>query len=126
MTGVRRKAVWGGILVLVCSSVGATRARADAGQAIRIRPRVVMRDGAVWLTCRVPRDAANRRLNYGVVDLRDSARQLDGDAAPALWQVLIDHIPCGVGPAYCVITTATGRQTRVVVDVPVTGCDAGS
>lgn len=89
---------------------------------IRISPQVLMAGGAFWLTCRVPHNARNRRLDYGVVDLRDSQRQLEGEQAPMTFQTLIEHVPCDVGPAYCAVIRNDGSFSRAIQAFQVADC----
>lgn len=99
-------------------------ATSESRVSIKIRPYVVMAGQAFWLTCHVPRDASNRLLEYGVVDYRPgSQRSLDGERAPATFQVLVEHVPCNVGPAYCAVLADTGRWTRVEQRFEVAGCN---
>lgn len=91
---------------------------------IKVRPQVLMKGSAFWLTCRVPKDEHNRMLEYGVVDYRPgSQRQLEGAQAQITWQVLVERTPCGVGPAYCAVQTDDGRWARAELSLNVAGCD---
>jgi hypothetical protein len=99
----------------------------DPRVTIKLRPQVVMKGGAFWLTCRVPRNPHNRLLEYGVVDYRPgSQRQLDGDRAQITWQVLVEHLPCDVGPAYCAVQTDDGRWERVQHPIVIAACEDGA
>lgn len=109
-------------LVLLLS--GILLAATEPRVSISLSPRIVMMGQAFWLTCRVPRDKDNRKLEYGVVDFRPgSQRQLDGDHAQITWKILVEHTPCDAGPAYCAVQTYDGRWTRVQEPVNVAGCD---
>jgi hypothetical protein len=92
--------------------------------SIRVRPQVVMKGQSIWLFCRVPRNADNRLLEYGVADYRPgSQRQLEGAQAPVTWQVLVERIPCEAGPAYCAVRGNDGRWTRAELPLNVAGCE---
>lgn len=103
--------------------LAAAVARDPKPVAIHVNPRVLMAGSAFWLTCTVPRDARNRELAYGVVDFRDSRRQLDGDSAPITYQTLIEHVPCAVGPAYCAIRRNDGTGDQAIQDFQIASCD---
>lgn len=90
---------------------------------IDVYPRTVMVGSSFRLTCRVPRDARNRLLEYGVEGYRPgSQRDIDGERARVTWEVAIAEVPCGVGPAYCAVLTDDGRWTRVERALTVAGC----
>lgn len=108
------------VILYQAAICGASESRVS----ISVRPRVIMAGGAFWLTCRVPRDSHNRLLEYGVVDLRPgSQRDLEGDAAQITWKVLVERVPCDVGPAYCAVKTDDGRWERAALPITVAGCE---
>lgn len=91
--------------------------------AIRLSPQVVMAGQAFWLTCRVEPHVNNRLLDYGVVNYREhSQRDLDGDKSPATYQVLVEHVPCGAGPAYCAVYRVQTGWARDERPILVGGC----
>lgn len=82
-----------------------------------------MPGGTVRVTCRVPRDEKNRWLDVGIADLQASRRQLDGEKSRITWEFYFDHIPCGVGEAYCRVITNTGQQSLAHLPIEVTNCE---
>jgi hypothetical protein len=76
--------------------------------SITLTPAVLLSGGACWLTCHVPRSTHNRLLEYGIVDYVSSQRDLDGDSR-ITWSAHFEHLPAGVGPAYCAITRDDGK-----------------
>lgn len=95
---------------------------------IRVSPIAVMKGGSVNLYCTVPRNAENRLLEYGVLDFRPgSQRDLDGERAAITWgPILIQHVPCDAGPAYCAVKDMYERWTRVEQKINVAGCEDGA
>jgi hypothetical protein len=93
--------------------------------AVRVYPPVLLRGGAFWLTCRTRRDPRNRKLIYGVTNLRpDSERDMAGEAAPVTWPpVLVEHVGCDDGPAYCAVERVDGTRTTAVAHFVVGDCD---
>lgn len=110
-----------GVLWLLAS---ATISSTKDKLAIRIMPSIVSPGGDLRLTCRVPRDARNRWLEYGIVDYAPgSFRQLDGEQARITWETLIPKIPCGSGPAYCAVHRNDQSSDLVSADFLVVGCE---
>jgi hypothetical protein len=68
---------------------------------IRVRPAVLFEGGAIRLTCRVPQDAANRALEWGLEGYRYSRVELDGADAVITHEWVIERVPCDAGPAFC-------------------------
>lgn len=95
--------------------------------AVRVSPAVIMKGGAFNLFCHVPRDPDNRVVEYGVVGLRPgSQRDLAGDKAPITWgPILVEHVPCEAGPAYCAVKKNDGTWQRVEVPLHVAACEDG-
>ena len=89
--------------------------------AISVNPHVLPYDAALRLTCTVPRDAANRWLQYGLGTDDVSGRQLDGDQAPSIWTVFVPHVPCA-STAWCAVTTSAERTYTASTDILVSGC----
>ena len=91
---------------------------------IRVAPLTLFAGDAFWLTCRIRPDDRNRLIDYGVTDYRDhSQRPIAGASGPNVIQVLVEHVPCDVGPAYCQIGRTDGSWSRAVQPFTVAGCD---
>jgi hypothetical protein len=110
--------------------LAAVLAATAAGPRVKIRvsPATVMKNGNTNLYCTVPRNAENRLLEYGVTDFRPgSQRDLDGERAAITWgPILIEHVPCDAGPAYCAVRDQYGRWTRAEQPINVAGCEEGT
>lgn len=96
---------------------------AASSTTIQVYPRVLQAGGEVRLTCRVPRNAANRKLRAGFDQWTAYERDLEGEDAPVTWDRWFHHVPCAPGDAFCEVTTATGRTTRLVLPVNVIACE---
>ncbi len=94
-------------------------APSDEKLTIRVTPTTLFGGGAIRLTCRVPRDPDNRRLEYGVEGYTSSERQLDGEASRVTWDALIDHVPCGVERVFCEVTRADRKRVRATAPLVV-------
>jgi len=105
-------------IVSTVALVGGTLAGREAPVAISVRPAVMFEGGSLWLRCWVPRDPANRYLEWGVTDYRSARIELDGDKAPANHEWLIEHVPCDVGPPFCRLLRAD-RARDVLVQQPI-------
>jgi hypothetical protein len=68
---------------------------------ISVRPTVLFEGGAIKLTCRVPQDATNRALEWGLEGYRYSRVELDGADARVTHEWIIERVPCDVGPVFC-------------------------
>ncbi len=94
---------------------------------IRLSKQVIMAGPESWtdLTCKVQRDARNRVLRYGIVGyMENSQRQIDGEAAPITFGPFhYTHLPCGAGPAYCMVVRNDGTEDHVTTDIEIAGCD---
>lgn len=90
---------------------------------IDVMPRTLLAGGSIRLRCRVPRDAANRRLEFGVEGYRSSQEDLDGENARVFWETIIEHVPCDPGPAYCAVQTNQDKWYRAAADLTVAGCE---
>lgn len=97
-----------GVALAVALAVG------EAHVAISVRPAVLFEGGAVWLRCWVPRDPANRYLEWGISDYRTARIELDGDKAPANNEWTITHVPCDVGQPFCRLQRADGARDVLV------------
>lgn len=99
----------------------------DPGLSIRITPQVPLVGQSVWLTCRVTPDKRNRRLTYGIAGSghEGSERQLDGYNARITWgPVEIRRIPCGAGPAYCLVDQQGEKKPlQATATIEVGGCE---
>ncbi len=110
------------IVVTWLMAVGLARAKIPAqgihrGVAITISPKVVLTGGSTWLTCRVTPDTRNRVLRFGIMgsERERSERQLDGYQAPITWgPFLFEHLPCGAGPAYCIVSQTDDGEVRAM------------
>lgn len=110
--------------VLIITFIAGMIAEGESRVSIAIRPSVVMSGGAFWLTCTVPRNPHNRTVEWGVANFREgSQRDMEGEAAPVTYKVLIEHVPCDAGPAYCAVRTDDARWARAEVGFEVGGCN---
>lgn len=99
---------------------------ADSIVSVDVHPRVLPANATVRLRCTVPRHTDNRLLEYGVVadgiPVWSSQRDLEGESAPAIYTVFIDHVPCGGEAAYCAVRRVDGRwrvaQMAIEVSCP--------
>ena len=93
---------------------------------VTVNPRIIMVGESTWLSCRVERHPDNRVLDYGIVgsEQEHSERGLEGDSSPITWpKVLIKHLPCDAGPAYCSVERADGSWIRAVQPIEIAGCE---
>lgn len=90
---------------------------------VSLYPRIVQVGAAMRMTCRVPRQPDNRRLLYGVVNFRDSERQLEGENSQVTWEVFVDHVPCEIGKAYCTVVRSDGTYETSTLQPVVAGCE---
>lgn len=91
--------------------------------SIRINPHVLMANQAIRVTCLVEHRASNRRLIMSVEDYRTSEWELEGEAAPGVFTVLYEHVPCGTETVSCTLVEETGKATRAALPIQVSGCD---
>jgi hypothetical protein len=106
------------------AAVLALAAAGDRGLAIRLNPQAILAGNSVWLTCRVTPDARNRKLAFGLAGVQASERQLDGDHAPITWgPIEFKHVPCGAGPAYCIVERQGERPLQAMAELNVGGCE---
>lgn len=111
-----------GLLSLASNGQGGSDPVTATPVTVSVYPQTVMAGGAVRLRCTVPKDPANRWLDYGLDGYTGSGRQLDGAAAPVTYQVTVDHLPCDVGPAYCRLTRAGKPPVTATRAVLVAAC----
>jgi hypothetical protein len=91
--------------------------------SIRVLPRVLLANQAMRITCSVPHRAENRKLVIAVEGYWSSEYQLDGEAAPAIFQKVYERVPCGVEAVSCTLIEASGKTTRAALPVSVSGCE---
>ena len=108
--------------VLACSLI----LNAADRLTINVNPRFVQANGYLRLTCRVPRQAENRQLRYGIVNYMESGRDLEGENAKITWEAPFDHVPCGSSEAYCTVIRNDGTRDRAVMQFLMIGCDDAS
>jgi hypothetical protein len=90
---------------------------------IQVMPHVLQAGGAIRIRCRVVHDAHNRRLILALEGYRTSEWQLDGEAAPALFERVLEHVPCGVEQASCTLINDQEMGYRATAKIVVAGCD---
>lgn len=88
------------------------------------RPTVLFRGSDMFVRCTIPPDAENRTAFLGVRGYTSSRRNLEGDQAPLVHELLVHHVPCDVGPAFCEVINSAGRSHVVEAPVVVTGCSS--
>lgn len=90
--------------------------------SIRVNPRLLLANQAVRVTCLVQHRAENRRLIMQIEGYRSSEWELEGEAAPGMFEVLYEHVPCGTEAASCTLIESTGKATRAALPIEVHGC----
>lgn len=102
-------------------------ALAAADPTVKTSSFAVMENGAMRVTCRAPRDPDNRWITFGLEGARSFGGSMEGAAAPVTWNLYLDHVPCGAGPAFCTVRQASGRERTVRQSIRVLGmnCEAG-
>lgn len=91
--------------------------------SIRTNPHVLLANGAMRVTCLVMHRAENRKLIMQIEGYRTSEWELEGESAPGVFEVLYEHMPCGVEIASCTLVETTGKTTRVILPIQVSGCE---
>lgn len=110
--------------ILTLLILAAATAKGDSGLNIRLNPQVVMPGASTWLTCRVTPDDKNRTLLYGIAGVQASERQLDGSKAAITWgPIEFKKIPCGAGPAYCIVDRQGDKPLQATATLEVAGCE---
>ena len=92
---------------------------------LRARPNVVVEGQSIELECHVRRHADNRRLDFGLDDVRVSSQGLDGANAEPQYQLTIQAVPCpsnGLAKPFCQVTDTYNHLHRVTTLVAVV-CD---
>lgn len=84
---------------------------------------VLLSGNDLRVTCRVPRDAENRAVTWGLADYSLSTRQLDGADARVTWETTFHHVPCDPGLAICEVEKASGQVEHVEREIIVGGCN---
>lgn len=84
--------------------------------------RPITAEGEARVTCRVPRDAENRLVRYGIEGVAASESSMEGAASPAVYERWVRRIPCGAGPAFCAVTLSTGKVRRAERSLTILGC----
>jgi hypothetical protein len=88
---------------------------------IDLSPRVIFMGDDLRIVCAVPKRADNRELAMGITGFTESDHQLDGVDAPVVFQLIAHHVPCHVGPAFCVTIRTNGRETHTR-ELVIAGC----
>lgn len=87
---------------------------------VEVAPRVVPEGEQARVTCRVPRNAENRRLEFGILGSNASSENLDGEDAAITYRKFFRAV-CGDDSAYCAVRKASGH-TEVVKAPLVVAC----
>ena len=90
---------------------------------IRVSSRVVPVNGAVRVTCLVPRRASNRLLRMELNDYRSSEWELEGEASPQVFEATIEHVPCVVHTAACIVVDELGKASVASTGLLLAGCE---
>lgn len=90
---------------------------------IRLSSPALLPGGFERVTCRVPRDAANRNLSIGLTNYTSSDFQLDGEESRITFQVDFPHVPCEATSAYCLVTRNDASVLRVQQAITIAMCD---
>lgn len=91
--------------------------------SILVTPKAVLSGDALRLECRIPRHPENRHLVYGILDLSESYRQINGEHDRVIHDLIITNVPCQTRlEAYCALTDAHGEIHLARQSVPVLGC----
>lgn len=92
--------------------------------AVSVYPSAIIVGGELRLRCRVEPHADNRRIEYGIQNVANSQRDLDGENAPITWQPRnYTHIPCEAGAAYCAVYRVNKGWLEDVRPFTIGGCD---
>ncbi len=105
-------------VLLLLPILGIATVSDNGGVTLHLSTRMVTGDTTIFLTCKVDRNPANRLLQYGFADYTMSDQQLNGDDdRPTHGPFTFKHVPCGVGPAFCVVSRNDG--SRVAAKQPI-------
>lgn len=91
--------------------------------SIRVVNPALLAGQSIRVYCYVEHAARNRELTLSVEGYRSSTWELEGEAAPRVYERTFDHVPCGVETASCVLKDEVGRTYRAARPVYVTGCE---
>jgi hypothetical protein len=91
--------------------------------SIRVLPSALLANAPLRITCSVPHRPENRKLVIAVEGYWTSEYELEGEAAPAIFQKIYEHVPCGVNAVSCSLTEVGGKVTRAALPIQVSGCD---
>lgn len=86
---------------------------------IHVSPTTLLEGQSVRVQCRVPLNAANRRLQIALEEYRYSEVPIEGDAGPVTTNVQYDHVPCVVSLASCAVLTTNGQVRRITTPLTV-------
>lgn len=79
--------------------------RGEGAVSIRTDKRVLFAGQDVTVTCKVPRDEANRKIEaYLLPNFSSSSRQLDGEDSAITHRFYFQHVPPDVTSAACQLT----------------------
>jgi len=108
----------------------------ESGLSIRVSPEVMLQGNPAWLTCRVNPDHKNRKLIFGISgsNREGSERPLEppvNDKGEPDWSKVpvtfgpyeFKNLPCGVGPAYCIVERQGERPLQAVKQLNIAGCE---
>ena len=83
----------------------------------------VLVNGAIRITCTVPRHPDNRWLSIGVPGMSSSTRQLDGESAAITHTMTVTHLECGVTEVVCDVEDNLERHYQAQTSITVAGCE---
>lgn len=75
---------------------------------VEVAPRVVPEGEQARVTCRVPRNEENRRLEFGLLGSNASSEDLDGEDAAITYRKWF-RVVCQDDTAYCAVRKASGH-----------------
>lgn len=90
---------------------------------LQLMPAVCLVGREIALRCIVPRAPDHRLVVLGVENWTSSARTVDGDRAPVIYELHLAHVPCEAGAAFCAVVDVNGHVTRLERPLYVGGCE---
>lgn len=90
--------------------------------AIGVVPQIVMANHGIVVSCRVPRNPANRGVDVTLYPVQSSYRQLDGENAAVTTTMRFDQVPCDAERVECELHTQGESNAIASVTVLVAGC----
>lgn len=82
-----------------------------------------MKGGTVHIVCKVPRDAQNRAVRFGLDPDSISSREINGEDGPVFFDKYVEEVGCpGPAEAICDVSRADGKTQRASQTVEVKGC----